>query len=133
MKQSKLLMIAAAVTALLLAALPAVGGATAAAKAASGAPIYVGVQTFVQVTSSQSQPEVAPAAEAAVKAINATGGIKGRPLKIVSCDNHFTSAGSAACWQQYAGNSSIVALVGGDDCFTDQSLAIIKASGLKAQ
>jgi branched-chain amino acid transport system substrate-binding protein len=69
--------------------------------------------------------------EAAVQQINKHGGIKGRPLAIKQCDNHFTPAGSAACIRQFSDDPSVVAMVGvEDDCFSDASAAVLERSGL---
>jgi branched-chain amino acid transport system substrate-binding protein len=84
----------------------------------------------VATVTALASPEVYPDMEAAVQQINKAGGIKGRPLAIKQCDNHFTPAGSAACIRQFAGDPSIVAMVGTADCFSDASAAVLKQSGL---
>jgi branched-chain amino acid transport system substrate-binding protein len=106
------------------------GTSSSGGSGASGSAIEVGTPYVAQTASSTPDPELALAADAAVKWINDHGGIKGRPLQADKCDDHFTSAGAAACMQQYAGNKNVVALVGGDDCFADVSETLLKSSGL---
>lgn len=58
--------------------------------------------------------EVIPAAQAAVRAVNATGGIRGRRLIVNVCDGHGDVNQLAQCARQAAANSSVVATVGQD-------------------
>jgi ABC-type branched-subunit amino acid transport system substrate-binding protein len=109
---------------------PGSGGSSGGAGAPSGSAIEVGTPYVIQTASSTPAPELGFAADAAVKWINAHGGIKGRPLQVDKCDDHFTSAGSAACMRQYADNKNVMGLAGGDVCFTDVSDALLKSSGL---
>jgi branched-chain amino acid transport system substrate-binding protein len=130
MKPIKRLLVPVAIASMVavVLALPAAGSVN---KAAHGAPIYVGLDNPVQsALSSLAKPEVPPDMEAAVAQINKAGGIKGRPLAIKQCDNHFTAAGSAACYRQFADDPSIVAMVGTADCFSDASAAVLQQSGL---
>jgi ABC-type branched-subunit amino acid transport system substrate-binding protein len=96
----------------------------------SGSPIEVGTPYSIQTQASTPTPEVGLAADAAVKWINAHGGIKGHPIQAVKCDDHFTSAGAASCMQQFASATNLVAVIGGDDCFADATNALLKSSGL---
>jgi branched-chain amino acid transport system substrate-binding protein len=108
-------------------------GTATRAKAATAEPIYIGLDNVVVQSkgSAQQTPEAYPDMQAAVQQINKHGGIKGRPLAIKQCDNHFTPAGSAACIRQFADDPSVVAMVGvEDDCFSDGSAAVLKQSGL---
>jgi ABC-type branched-subunit amino acid transport system substrate-binding protein len=98
--------------------------------ASATSPVVVGIPYATQTQSSTPTPEVGLAVAAAVKWINAHGGIKGHPLQAVKCDDHFTSAGAASCMQQFASTSNMVAVVGGDDCFADATNALLKSSGL---
>ena len=58
-----------------------------------------------------SNPEVPEGAIAAAKAINARGGIKGRPVEIIVCDTKSNPALAADCGRKAVSNA-VVALVG---------------------
>jgi branched-chain amino acid transport system substrate-binding protein len=105
-------------------------GGAASGSGTSGSPVVVGVPYPIQTQATAPTPEIGLAVAAMVKWVNAHGGIKGHPIQAVSCDDHFTSTGTASCVQQFAGNSNMVALVGGDDCFADAANALLKSSGL---
>jgi ABC-type branched-subunit amino acid transport system substrate-binding protein len=75
-------------------------------------------------------PELALAATAATKWINDQGGIKGHPIVVDTCDDHFTATGSSTCVRGFADNKKVVAIVGGEVCFSDASDSILKSSGL---
>jgi ABC-type branched-subunit amino acid transport system substrate-binding protein len=83
------------------------GTAGAAVRAASGTPIQLGYITSPEYLSYAPQ-----GAEAAIKAINAAGGIHGHPLQLVTCSNQDNANAAAACARQFASNPSIVATVG---------------------
>jgi ABC-type branched-subunit amino acid transport system substrate-binding protein len=102
----------------------------ASSSGASGSPIVVGTPYPIQTQATTPTPEIGLAVAAAVKWINAHGGIKGHPLQVVTCDDHFTSTGTASCVQQFASASNMVAVVGGDDCFADAADALLKSSDL---
>ncbi len=92
----------------LLAVIAAVGTIGSLAAAASGANssataapyrilIITGIKTLVQ-----NQEEAIAGATAAAKAINAAGGLKGRPVEIDSCNNQGTATGTIDCARQAA-------------------------------
>jgi ABC-type branched-subunit amino acid transport system substrate-binding protein len=91
-----------------LAALVAVTGATAGAKA--GAPIKLYVSAAV-ATGTQNYPDAQAGAEAAAKAINKAGGIKGRQIEILFCNNQTSAATSVKCARE-AIEAGVVAYVG---------------------
>jgi ABC-type branched-subunit amino acid transport system substrate-binding protein len=97
---------------------------------ATASPIEVGLPYVVQTTSSVPAPELALAATAASKWINDHGGIKGHRVVVDTCDDHFTATGSSTCVRGFADNKKVVAIVGGETCFSDASDAILKSSGL---
>jgi ABC-type branched-subunit amino acid transport system substrate-binding protein len=105
-------------------------GAASSSGASATSPIVVGIPYVIQTQATAPTPEIGLAVDAAVKWINGHGGIKGHPLQAVKCDDHFTSAGTASCMQQFASTSNMVAVVGGDDCFADATDALLKSSGL---
>jgi ABC-type branched-subunit amino acid transport system substrate-binding protein len=84
---------------------------SAAPAAAAGSPIQIlTVNTLDQPAA--NQPEGVAAEQAAVLAINNSGGIKGHPVKLTVCNNDFNPNGSVACARQ-AATGPYVAVVGG--------------------
>src|SRR5262245_679179 len=88
-----------------------------------GSTVEVGTPYVAQTAASTPTPETALAADVAAKWINSHGGLRGHPIKVNKCDDHFTASGASACVRQFADNKKIVAIVGGEDCFTDASKA----------
>jgi ABC-type branched-subunit amino acid transport system substrate-binding protein len=76
-----------------------------------------------------SHPQTLLGAEAAVKAINANGGVKGRQIELVACDNRFEAQQALVCARQGSAKD-IVAWVGQDDIQSDQSLPLLAAAGI---
>ncbi|ADP81599.1 ABC transporter substrate-binding protein [Pseudofrankia inefficax] len=116
--------------AVLAAACGSSGGATttsATASAPAGTPIKIAAIGALSGGVS-SNPEYASGADAAVKAINASGGIKGRPLQLKLCDNHQNGSDSAACYRDILADKSIVAIAGGSDNYHDATAAQIEAA-----
>src|SRR5487761_1059230 len=74
---------------------PGASGSTPASKL-SGAPILLGLMAPSQ-SNSLSEPWIAQGAKIAAAAVNAAGGIDGRPVKIDYCDDHGTAQGGAVC------------------------------------
>ncbi len=89
-------------------------GATAPKTTAAqpgGAPIKL---TIISQTTQQGgvgEPEVAAAARARVEAINAAGGIQGRPVELTACDSKQDPNATRACARQAVADGS-VAVVG---------------------
>jgi ABC-type branched-subunit amino acid transport system substrate-binding protein len=67
--------------------------------------------TVYESTGPSASPEVPEGAIAAAKAINARGGIKGRPVEIISCDTHADPNTAAGCGRE-AVSQGVVAMVG---------------------
>jgi branched-chain amino acid transport system substrate-binding protein len=105
-------------------------GSNEGGSSGGGDSFTLGLITTEQSQATNLSPYVRPNAEAAVKAINDAGGIAGKKVKLKVCDQHFTSSGSAACWQQFSADKSLIAVVGGTDCFSDASAKIIESSKL---
>jgi ABC-type branched-subunit amino acid transport system substrate-binding protein len=99
-------------------------------QAGSGATIEVGLPYVLQTTSSTPTPEIAFGADVAVKWINDHGGIQGHKVKVDKCDDHFTATAATTCMRGFANNKKLLAVVGGSNCFSDASAAILKSSGL---
>ena len=101
----------------------AAGGAVPVAKA-TGTPIRaISPDGFYNLTTSR-----VPGVKAAVKKINAAGGVGGRPLEVVHCDGG-TLNKVEACARQAASDPTIVTAVGNLDVFGGFD-AIAEAAGL---
>lgn len=72
---------------------------------------------------------VPPAVQAAVKAVNDAGGVKGRQLKLIECNNNLDAAQSMSCAQK-AVDDDVVALVGQTDLSSADTLPILEAAGI---
>ena len=94
--------------ALAVGALTAVAAASAGSKA--GAPIKLYVSAAV-ASGTQNYPDSQAGAEAAAAAINKAGGIKGRQIQILFCNNQSVSATAVNCARQ-AVDAGVVAVVG---------------------
>ena len=107
------------------AATTAAGAATTAAgaaKPASGAPIKVMVEAPVD-SQVLPYPNIPETARTYAKWINDRGGIKGRPLEIVVCDDK-ADAGEAANCARKAVSEKVVANVGGFTLDVGQAIPI---------
>jgi ABC-type branched-subunit amino acid transport system substrate-binding protein len=93
---------------LALGALTTVTAATAGGKA--GAPLKLFVSAAVG-SGTQNYPDSQAGAEAAAAAINKAGGIKGRQVQIIFCNNQSVSATAVNCARQ-AVDAGAVAVVG---------------------
>src|SRR5712692_1002071 len=101
----------------------AAGGAVPAAKA-TGTPIRaISADGFYNLAGN-----LEPGVKAAVKKINAAGGVGGRPIEVVYCDATSLNK-SQACARQAAADPTIVASVGNIDPFGGFN-AIAEAAGL---
>jgi ABC-type branched-subunit amino acid transport system substrate-binding protein len=107
-----------AVTFILLGALTALAACSSggssdqpATAGLSASPIEIGVPT-VENSQIYTSPEVQPAAEAAVAAVNAAGGINGHPLVAVVCDGQLNPTQEAQCAEEWA-HDGVAAVTGG--------------------
>jgi len=98
---------------------PAAGASTSASAKLSGAPVQISI--VYPVTGSITFPEMTPAIAAATKAIDDSGGINGRPLKVDVCDTTSPTDPNptVTCLRGVAANQSIVADVGDYSSFAD--------------
>jgi ABC-type branched-subunit amino acid transport system substrate-binding protein len=85
------------------------GGGSAAVVGVTGAPLKL--MSVYESTGPSASPEVPEGAIAAAKAINARGGIKGRPVEIIPCDTHADPNTAAACGRT-AVSQGVLAMVG---------------------
>jgi branched-chain amino acid transport system substrate-binding protein len=99
-----------------------------ASSPASNTPIDVLTVGPFTSTSTINYGEQRLAAQAAVKYINATGGIKGHPLKLTTCDDMFSPTQAVSCYAQAIGNKSIVADVGGFNINADAIQSTVEAA-----
>ena len=94
--------------------------AAAGGEAATGAPIKIGDVT--SVSGANVFPESAEIAKLVFKRYNESGGLKGRPIELVSEDAQDTAEGAAAAAQRLADNKEIVGFCCGGsivDCTTN--------------
>jgi ABC-type branched-subunit amino acid transport system substrate-binding protein len=83
--------------------------ATTVVAGPTGEPIKLMV--IHEVEAGAANPELREGAEAAAQAINAAGGVGGRPIEILSCDTRNDPNTAAECGRQ-AVSENVVALVG---------------------
>jgi branched-chain amino acid transport system substrate-binding protein len=102
----------------------------AAASKVSGQPVLVNMN--VALTGPITFPQDKTAAVVAQDAINAAGGIHGRPLKVIFCDGQspVDPSPSIRCTQSAANNSQVVAEVGDYTAFGDEITPILHSAGL---
>src|SRR5947207_557988 len=75
------------------------------------APNAIKVMMIYSKSGAVAFPQLPDGADAAVRAINRSGGIHGRPLEFIACDDGGNESGAAACGRQ-AVSERVVALVG---------------------
>lgn len=63
-----------------------------------------------------------------MKYINATGGIKGHPLNLTTCDDMFSPTQAVQCYSQAVANKSIVADIGGFNINADAIQSTVEAA-----
>ena len=112
------------------------GGSSSAAGAGSGAGSHAATGSPIILFSinilsgpEATEPEIPVATEAAVNAINAAGGIKGRPVKVINCDEGTGQNASEACARE-AVQDKALALVGDSSAFGDTDVPIVTAAGI---
>jgi ABC-type branched-subunit amino acid transport system substrate-binding protein len=74
-------------------------------------------------------PETLTAAQAAVMAINESGGVKGKELELVDCANRFEPEQSLVCARKGIADD-VVAWVGQDDQQSEQTLPLLASKGI---
>jgi ABC-type branched-subunit amino acid transport system substrate-binding protein len=88
-------------------------GGTSATSAPSGPPIVLGLMTPIQ-SSANSQPWTLQGAKIGAAAVNAAGGVNGRPIRIDYCDDHETAQGASLCAQKLLVQDKVLMMVGDD-------------------
>jgi ABC-type branched-subunit amino acid transport system substrate-binding protein len=74
-------------------------------------------------------PQLADGAKAAVDRINADGGVNGRQIELITCDDQGTANGATACGQQ-AVQEQVLAVVGQFTLFGDAFVGLTDAAGI---
>ncbi|ODU06246.1 MAG: hypothetical protein ABS81_05375 [Pseudonocardia sp. SCN 72-86] len=77
----------------------------------TGEPITIGMMSPVD-SPTLSLPEYPKAAQAAADSVNASGGINGRPLKFVHCDDKDDPATASVCARTLLQDDDAIAMVG---------------------
>ena len=91
------------------------------------APIKL--MTIAAETGPFTYKEIAPAAKAAAKAINDSGGVNGHPIEIISCDDKLTPDGASACGRK-AVSENVTAVVGAQCTNGDNYMSVISKAGI---
>ena len=89
------------------------GGNASGGSTPSGTPIKLGLIASIQSTFNP-EPYVPQAAKVAEAAVNAAGGVMGRPVQVVVCDDHETPQGASLCAQQLLVQDKVFMMVGND-------------------
>ena len=100
---------------------------TGSKAATSGAPILIGLAN--NEGQAISIPEYRYGAEAAVKYLNANGGVNGHALQLVECVDDGSPEGAVNCANKFVA-SHAVAYVAGIDVGADSALPIIDGAGI---
>ncbi|WP_189264319.1 ABC transporter substrate-binding protein [Streptomyces fuscichromogenes] len=82
-----------------------------------------------QGTSATNKPGMPAIASAYVKWLNSRGGIHGRKLKLITCNDHNSSVGAANCAQR-AVDQNVVAVVGSYSQFGDSYFAPLEGAAI---
>lgn len=106
---------------------PTSGDTTGAETA--GEPIRVGISGPFE-SQSLNLPEVADAADAAIAAMNERGGVDGRPLELVTCNDAMNPDTAAQCGRQFAEDDSIVAVVGSTSILGQSFVPLLESAGI---
>jgi ABC-type branched-subunit amino acid transport system substrate-binding protein len=74
-------------------------------------------------------PQLADGAQAAVDRINNDGGVNGRQIELITCDDEGTANGATACGQQ-AVQEQVLAVIGQFTLFGDAFVGLTDAAGI---
>ncbi|MEU6228878.1 ABC transporter substrate-binding protein [Streptomyces sp. NPDC047042] len=106
----------------------AAGSSTESTSSLKGAPVKVMVWT-PEDTQGSAQPGVRLTAQAYEKWINANGGIKGGPLKVLTCNEKNNPDEAEKCAQQ-AVAEKVVAVVGSYSLAGDRYMPVLQKAGI---
>ncbi|MFJ5922963.1 ABC transporter substrate-binding protein [Kitasatospora sp. NPDC092948] len=113
-------------------ALPALLSATACGgpAAADSTARDVTVMTFAPAgTGTADRPGMTALAEAIGRELNAHGGLNGRKVRILTCNEHDTTDGATACADQAVG-ARAVAVVGSASQYGSNFIPVLEAAGI---
>jgi ABC-type branched-subunit amino acid transport system substrate-binding protein len=74
-------------------------------------------------------PQLADGAQAAVDRVNSEGGVGGRQIELITCDDEGTANGATACGQQ-AVQEQVLAVIGQFTLFGDAFVGLTDAAGI---
>ncbi|MFE5703276.1 ABC transporter substrate-binding protein [Rhodococcus koreensis] len=74
--------------------------------------------------------ELRAAAEAGTAEVNAAGGVDGRDIELVTCDDQLNPDVAQSCFQKAAADKGVVAVVGGYNVFPEVIAPYLQQSGL---
>lgn len=77
----------------------------------------------------QDFPTIAVAAQAAAKAVNDAGGINGKKIEMLTCNNKDAANDSQTCARK-AVQERVVSVVGQADLYSNQSLPVLASAGI---
>ena len=96
----------------------------------TGEPLKImTIGDFAVSASGDEYPEVSGAVEARVEAINAAGGINGRPVEVVVCNTNLDPNQAAQCARD-AVEEEVVAVVGNFTALDSQIYPVLEAAGI---
>ncbi|MEU1625896.1 ABC transporter substrate-binding protein [Streptomyces sp. NPDC020096] len=119
----------AAAAAILIGGVSGCGSAPETGAAADSKEPVVVMTWAPQGTNSTNMPGMPAMAEAYARMVNAEGGINGRPLKVLTCDEHNDTVRAERCAQQ-AVSAHAVAVVGSYSQFGQSSMASLENAGI---
>lgn len=92
-------------------------------------PIRIGISGPFE-SQTLNLPEVQLAAAAAVAAINERGGVDGRELELVPCNDSMNPDGAAGCARDFAEDDSMVAVVGSTSVLGAAFVPVLEEAGI---
>lgn len=101
---------------------------TAGASAPSGDPIKLMTVTTLNANG-PTYENIAISAELAAQYLNSNGGIQGRPVEVIVCDEQFDAAVAAACARK-AVEEGVVSVIGSFTFFAEAIVPVIAASDI---
>jgi ABC-type branched-subunit amino acid transport system substrate-binding protein len=121
---------AAAAAALAIAGCGSSGGSSSAGTASGSPGTSSGNPVKIMVFGSFTQPpfpleQIKVAAEAAVAHVNKAGGVNGRQIDLIACDDQMSANGAAACGRE-AVQDQVTAVVGAFTLFGDNIMPLLE-------
>jgi branched-chain amino acid transport system substrate-binding protein len=103
--------------------------ADSGAAALKGPPVRLFTIQQLTAQNQQARPEAVSAIKAAVQAVNAEGGLNGRPIEVEVCDDKFSASDGANCARQ-AVSGGYAAVVGSTTAVGDAVYPVLEAAKL---